>query len=292
MKVIPLASDSMGIRSMATYIETRDIKILIDPSAAIADRRYGMSPHKKEEEVCKKTKEKIAKYANKSDILTISHFHYDHFDPDEKFYKGKKIFLKDIDKKINKSQKKRGKHFIEKIEKKCEINICDESNYIYKDTNITFSTPFYHGPEKIRLGFVVMTTVEEGDKKILHSSDVQGPVSKDATDYIITQKPDLIILDGPPTMLLGWRFSKKNLELASENLVNIIKKTKAKIILDHHLLRDKKYKQIFPEPYKVGKDRLKTFAEYLGKENNTLEAKRKDLWRQDHEFRKEITKGN
>lgn len=58
----------------------------------------------------------------------------------------------------------------------------------------------------------------------------------------------------------------------------ILKKAKSEIILDHHLLRDLKYKEIYPELYKTGKKRVKTFAEYLGKENNTLEAHRKQLW--------------
>ena len=87
-----------------------------------------------------------------------------------------------------------------------------------------------------------------------------------------------MILDGPPTNMLGFRFSKKNLQLASKNLLEIIKKTECEILLDHHLLRDIKYKEAFSKPYKIGGKRLKTFAEYLGKENNTLEAHRKKLW--------------
>ena len=79
-------------------------------------------------------------------------------------------------------------------------------------------------------------------------------------------------------MLLGFRFSRKNLPISSKNLVEIIDKLNCEIILDHHLLRDLKYKEVFPEPYKKGKSRLKTFAEYLGKENNTLETYRKLLW--------------
>ena len=178
MKIIPIASDSLGIRSMATYIETNDCKIFIDPSAALAPERFSLPPHEKEQKVYKKIKEKIAKIANKSDIITISHYHFDHYDLDENFYEGKKVFLKDISKKINKSQKKRGKDFFEKFGDKCNLTPCDDSEYITGDTKITFSPPFYHGPEKIRLGYVIMTTIDNGKKRILHSSDVQGPVSE------------------------------------------------------------------------------------------------------------------
>jgi len=278
MKVIPIASDSLGIRSMATYIETKDCKILIDPSAALGPKRYGLSPHKKELDTFNNTKTKIRNIAKNCDILTISHYHYDHFDPDENFYDGKKVFAKDISKKINKSQTQRGKDFEKKIKGICELIYSDDTKHKFGNTKITFSPPFFHGPKNIRLGYVVMTTIDDSKKKILHASDVQGPVTKSATEYIIKKNPDILIIDGPPTNMLGFRFSKKNLQKASNNLIKIIRKTKGQIILDHHLLRDIKYKEKFSEPYKKGINRLKTFAEYIGKENNTLEAHRKKLW--------------
>jgi len=278
LKIIPLASESLGIRSMATYIETKDCKILIDPSAALGPKRYGLEPHKKEEEKLIEAKKKISEKVKKSDILTISHYHYDHFDNDADFYNGKKVYAKDIKNNINKSQQKRGKEFKEKIQDISDLVYCDNSKHTFGNTDIIFSPPFFHGPENTRLGYVIMTSVDDGDKKILHTSDVQGPVSLNAKKYIISQKPDLLILDGPPTILRGWRFSCENVEIASDNLVEIIKKIDCEIILDHHLLRDIKYKERFPDPYEKGGNKVKTFAEYLGEKNNTLEAHRKQLW--------------
>ena len=275
MKVIPICSDSLGVRSMATYIETENCKILIDPSAALGPKRYGLLPHQKEQEALLNAKNKISEIADECDILTISHYHFDHYDPNEVFYKGKKVFAKDINKDINKSQKERGTQLKESIQDFCDLVYCDDTKHSFGDTNIIFSPPVFHGPENVRLGYVIMTTVDDGNKKVLHASDVQGPVTKMATDYIIDQKPDLLIMDGPPTIFLGWKFSMKNLEDASNNLIKIIDKTNCEVILDHHLLRDLKYKEIFPAPYQKG---VKTFAEYLGEENNTLEAHRKDLW--------------
>jgi len=123
-----------------------------------------------------------------------------------------------------------------------------------------------------------MTTINDGKKKLLHASDVQGPVTENAKDYIISQKPDILIIDGPPTFFLGWRFSRKNLYKAENNLVEIINQLSCDVILDHHLLRDLKYRERFPRPYEKSGSSVKTFAEYLGKENNTLEAHRKELW--------------
>jgi predicted metallo-beta-lactamase superfamily hydrolase len=278
MKIIPVASDSLGVRSMATYIETRDCKIFIDPSAALGPTRYSLPPTRKELDALYKAKQKISEIAKKSDILVISHYHFDHYDPEEDFYRNKKVFAKDISKNINKSQKERGTEFKKIVENICDLQYCDQSEYKIGNTKIVFSPPFFHGPEKVVLGYVLMTTIDDGKKRMLHSSDVQGPVTKDAKEYIIEQKPDLLIMDGPPTIFLGWKFSTKNLQDASDNLVEIIENTGCDVILDHHLLRDLKYKEVFPQPYKKGGRRVKTFAEYLGKENNTLEAHRKELW--------------
>jgi predicted metallo-beta-lactamase superfamily hydrolase len=278
MKVVPLFSDSLGVRSMATYVETRDCKILIDPSAALADIRFGLHPSHQEEAALTNAKQTIARLAETSTITVVSHYHYDHYDPMKYLYKNKTVYAKDIYTNINQSQQKRGTELKETMERFCIYTLCDNQTYTIGNTTITFSPAFPHGPEHIRLGYVLMTTVDDGTYRVLHTSDVQGPVFDSAKDYILNQHPDLLIVDGPPTMFLGYRFSKKNLDAASGNLVEIITRLKGDIILDHHLLRDTRYQHQFPEPYHVGGNRVKTFAEYLGKKNNTLEARRKELW--------------
>ena len=278
MKVVPMASDSLGVRSMATYVETKDCKILIDPSAALGPKRYGLPPAEQEMVALEKTKNEIAKTAKQCNILVISHYHYDHYDPSAGFYKDKTIFAKDINKNINKSQQKRGTDFKKIVEDSCDLIYCDDSKHNVGNTELIFSPPFFHGPENVRLGYVIMTTIYDGEKRLLHASDVQGPVTKSAREYIISQSPDLFIMDGPPTIFLGWKFSMQNLQDAADNLVEIKEKLDCDIILDHHLLRDLNYKKTFPQPYRASGKKVKTFAEYLGKENNTLEAHRKELW--------------
>ena len=278
MKVVPMASDSLGVRSMATYVETKDCKILIDPSAALGPKRYGLPPAEQEMVALEKTKNEIAKTAKQCNILVISHYHYDHYDPSAGFYKDKKVFAKDINKNINKSQQKRGTDFKKIVEDSCDLIYCDDSKHNVGNTELIFSPPFFHGPENVRLGYVIMTTIDDGEKRLLHASDVQGPVTKSAKEYIVSQSPDLLIMDGPPTIFLGWKFSMQNLQDAADNLVEIKEKLDCDIILDHHLLRDLNYKTTFPQPYLASGKKVKTFAEYLGKENNTLEAHRKELW--------------
>src|SRR3989454_12853690 len=50
MKITPLAADSFGARSMATLVETPDLKILIDPGVRLGPYRYDLPPHEIEED--------------------------------------------------------------------------------------------------------------------------------------------------------------------------------------------------------------------------------------------------
>lgn len=286
MEIIPLASDSLGVRSMATYVKTKDVSFTIDPSAALGPKRYRLPPTQKEIATLKKFKELIRKHALKSDGLIISHYHYDHFDPNETFYHDKTVYVKNTSNYINKSQKKRGTDFRKKIKDLCQLKNADDSSYTYNDTTVSFSPPFFHGPENVRLGYVIITTIKDKTTTLVHASDVQGPVTKNATDYIIDQQPDVLIMDGPPTYFLGWRFSEENLEKAAYYLTKILEKTECNVILDHHLLRDKQYKKRFNLPYRKFNDSINTFAEYRGEKNNTLEAYRKIIWGDEHRLKK------
>ncbi len=117
MLVRPLAFDSFGVRSMATYIEADGLKVLIDPAVALGPRRYGLPPHPLEWEKLRQTWEDVKKYADLSDILVVTHYHYDHHNPDElDFYKDKAIYLKDPKKNINRSQFGRASHFLKGLQ--------------------------------------------------------------------------------------------------------------------------------------------------------------------------------
>ncbi len=279
MKIMPVAFDSMGVRSMATYVETKDVRILIDPGAALGPKRYGLPPAREEVEALDDALRRISEIAEKSDILTVSHYHYDHHDPNAGFYDGKIVYAKDRLHDINRSQKERGRYFEDMVKEKCNLVYAYGMEFRHGKTTIRFSPPFPHGSERTRLGYVIMVTVDDGER-ILHASDVSGPVYEKAADYIIGENPDIVIIDGPATIFLGWKMSYGDLEKAEKNLLSIIKSTDAEIILDHHLLRDLKYRERLEKVYSHGN--VKTAAEFLGMKNNMLEARRKELWGSDY----------
>jgi uncharacterized protein len=274
MKITPLAADSLGVRSMATLVETKDIRLAIDPDAALGPSRYGLEPQQKELDALLHYKKLCHREAEKSDAVVISHYHFDHFSSGVHF-KDKIVYAKSTKSNINKSQRGRGVEFDKEINGIAKA-IVEEDNKEFEigETKLKFSPAVPHGPPGIRLGYVIMTLVDDGFR-FVHTSDVQGPVSSESTDWVIAQKPDLVYMDGPPILFLGWKFSYKNLEEAKNNFQRILDETNADIICDHHHLRSLNYKEKFPF---FDNPRVRTAAEYLGKENIMLEARRKDLW--------------
>ncbi len=281
MEILPIAFDSLGVRSTATFVET-DKKILIDPGAALGPLRYGLPPSEIEFRKLDELLEKIHRYLKKSEIVTISHYHYDHYLPGET-YKDKILLIKNPGENINYSQKGRAKDFINLINNSPKtIEFSDGRRFEFGETKISFSPPFPHGNENSKLGFVIICSISYKNKKLIHASDIQGPQVLGATDWIIAGNPDILILSGFPTIFIGWRISKKALEQANSNLIRILENTKTEtIILDHHLVRDLNYRKKISHVLKAAdklNKRVITAAEFLGKAPEFLEARRRELY--------------
>ncbi|GAH47063.1 unnamed protein product, partial [marine sediment metagenome] len=72
MKILPIAFDSLGVRSMATYVETDDIRIFIDPGVSIAPDRYSLPPHRIELDRHQEMWKAIKHWVGVSDIIIIT----------------------------------------------------------------------------------------------------------------------------------------------------------------------------------------------------------------------------
>ncbi|MEM2145052.1 MAG: hypothetical protein QW279_06810, partial [Candidatus Jordarchaeaceae archaeon] len=123
IKVQPLAFESLGVRGMATFVETPATTILLDAGVSLAPYRFGFTPHPKEYKALKEARERIRKAAEKAEIVTISHYHFDHHTPSfqdyafnwteanvtaSQIYQDKLVLAKDYRKDINASQRRRG----------------------------------------------------------------------------------------------------------------------------------------------------------------------------------------
>jgi predicted metallo-beta-lactamase superfamily hydrolase len=296
IKVVPLAAESLGVRSMCTYVETPDIRVLLDAGVSLCPNRYGLPPHPLEFKAIIESRKRIAEAAKKAEVVTVSHYHFDHHTPsyedwlcnwtekDEtarQIYQDKIVLIKNPKEKINFSQRRRGWVFQKtggKYAKKLEI--ADEKNFTFGETAIKFSEPVFHGPEDSALGWVLMATIEFKDKKFLMAPDVQGPMATQTLKLILKEKPQLLMIGGPPLYLAGFRVDEKLVQTGLENLGKIVESVPC-TILEHHILRSEQWREraqeVLNKAQKAGNSVL-TAAEFLGVENLFLEAKRKVLF--------------
>ncbi len=280
MKVIPLAFDSLGVRSMATFVET-DRRILIDPGLDLAPLRYGLPPSQTELKRAKKLSVKVKDCARESDILIITHYHHDHYFPEADFYQAKVLLLKHPQRDINYNQRKRAKLFLKSFRNKAKrIEYSDGKEYVLSGTKIKFSPPVPHGEARSKSGLVVMCSICHEGEKFVFASDVQGPQVTDAVTWIVEENPDLLIISGYPTYLTHLT-NPRTFEQCNRNLIEILVRTDTKtIILDHHLTRDIEYQDKLGPTLKKAQSmgrNLTTAAEYLGTKPDLLEAKRKQI---------------
>ncbi|UCG93204.1 MAG: hypothetical protein JSV97_05770 [candidate division WOR-3 bacterium] len=280
MKVLPVAFDSLGVRSMATYVETKDVRIFIDPGVSISPDRYSLPPHRIELDRHREMWQAIKHWVRVSDIVIVTHYHYDHHNPDEpEIYDKKDVFLKHPREFINQSQKERAATFMSLIEPFANsIIIADDSTFDFGTTRVIFSPPVFHGLSP-RLGYVVQIFIEE-DERFIFTSDVQGPLNNDAADFIIDKAPHSVIIDGPATYLLGSYYKKHDIDVSLENLRKIIDKTKLNnLVIDHHLLRDLNWAEYIRDLDKL-RDKIVVcpVSGYLGRPEDILEARRKEMY--------------
>ncbi len=292
IEVMPIAAESMGVRSLCTRITTPDVNIVLDPSAALA-MRFGLEPHPTEYRCLLASLERIFAAARHADILSVSHYHYDHVRPGftdfrylfssreelQRMFEGKTVFAKDNRENINASQRRRGFYFQKDLEEIAgEIVWADGQKRQFGDTTVCYSEPLPHGPDNSPMGYVLATSVQCGKDTVLFAPDVQGPLSERSLSYVVNAHASLIIIGGPPIYLNSMTAHES--ETALQNLCRVARVCPT-LVVDHHLARSEDWEK-WTRPVRdvareAGHD-LVTMAELAGSPNQFLEASRKRLY--------------
>lgn len=279
---------------MCTLVRTRDVAILLDAGVALGPR-FRLMPHPKEFKARDEARERINDAATKAKVVTISHYHNDHHTPNyvdpvwlgtspelsERTYRGKIVLAKDFRKNINTAQRRRGWMFKQAAEKwASKFEVADSRRFEYGKTTVRFPSPVPHGEDGSELGWVLLCIIEKSGEKLVFAPDVQGPVSEDTVKVILAEKPDLLIMGGPPTYLQGFRIGEEFFQTALRHMEEIAGHIET-VVIDHHLLRDERWFK-FLEPVKVLAEKLGhrvlTAADLLGQEPEPLEGSRRELY--------------
>ena len=295
INVVPMAEESFGVRSMCTYVETSDAKILLDAGASLAPKRLGYPPHPREYLALVECRKRISEMAEKADVITISHYHFDHHTPSyidwftnwsspevaKEIYAGKVVIAKSFRSMVNASQRRRGWMFKKTGGSHArKLEVADGRTFRFGETTLSFSEPVFHGAEKSELGWLVMVTIDFQGEKVVFASDVQGPVCASTLDKILVENPQLVFLGGPPTYLAGFRVKDEHIEMGMRNLRMLVESVPT-TVLGHHTLRDEKWRShvqpLFDAAAEAG-NMVLTAAEFSGTENNFLEFRRRQLF--------------
>jgi predicted metallo-beta-lactamase superfamily hydrolase len=284
---LPLAFESLGVRSMATYVETPEVRIVLDPGCALGPR-FSLQPSEQEYLALSKAREKILRAARKAQVLVVSHYHFDHYTPHfedrewtwsspdlaEKLYKGKKVLVKDYH-DLPPVQRKRGYLFQKFNREISELIVADGQRFRWGKTEIEVSEPQPHGLSSSST--ILFVAVKREGSCLVFAPDLQG-VREDSIETILRWEPNILVAGGPPLYLLGYRFTKEQLDLATSNLTTLVRKIPV-VILDHHLFRSCEGLTYLRQLAKKTENKVMSAAEFLGRSPQLLEARRKELVR-------------
>ena len=277
MRVIPLAAESLGVRSMATYVEAGDTAILIDPGATLAAARYGLPPAEAEWDALRRANDRISAYAARANLVFVSHYHEDHYRSDPATYAGRTVIAKEPRRMVGGQQSRRGIALWSSLEGVATLAAADGWRRREPRVELVVSPPLPHGVEGTPLGYVVALTVVDAAERerFVFASDVQGPLSAVAVGWLIQQRPTLLYLSGPPSYI-ERELPDGAIERGIEHLLRVIDTTGCRVIMDHHALRDPAFAVRFDRLWSTG--RVITAAEHLGVETIALEARRRAVW--------------
>ena len=282
---------------MCILIKTPAVSIISDGGACLGPRD-GLLPHPEEYKRLSSTISKIDTEMEKADIITVSHYHFDHYRPPfnsdfvwtwsskeevRRIYQDKKLLVKDIRERINFAQRRRGWFFLREVEKIASVvEHADRRVFHFGDTEIRFSRPVPHGEKNNRLGYVLCSVVSHEDEKIVIAPDVQGPAHKNTTDFILAENPDIVFVGGPPTYLVPSQVEASTIARSIQQLTRLATETKLTVV-DHHLMRDRCWKEEISLPLSEARkhgNKLKSAARYMRVKEELLESKRSLLYKE------------
>jgi hypothetical protein len=279
MKIEIVGAESLGVRGLCCLVSFDNRKVLIDPGVALGYVRHGLMPHPLQVVIGAAVRERIIYELTEATDVVFSHFHGDHVPlADANPYQlplsavsdslGRCRLFGPDPSDLDDRQLKRRQDITEAAGVQIEIAGGTRRG------PLSFSPPMGHGERAGGRGTVMMTRIEAEGKVFVHASDIQL-LERDAVDFIIAWKPDVVLAGGPPLYLSA--LSKALRDAAWENALRLAEGVE-KVILDHHLLRCREGVLWLGALKRLFGDRVGCAADYMEVKRHFLEASRKELY--------------
>jgi len=282
IRIIPLAADSTGNRSMATMVETRDVSILVDPSCHVADYRYGLPPHPLELWALEKHRERIRLFARSADLIILLHHYYDVLLKDEKtLFKNKTLLIKNPNQNLSPVYRNHAFALLGDLQRVCrEVYYIDQRQYSIGGTTLFFSGSAGKRSEE-QENHALHLAVTCNEDTFLFSSEFQKHTYSELIAFMRDHPPDTLYLDGPATYLQAEDPEGYRLDRVMDDLKTMVDSIAVRtMILDHSLMRDVGWQMKIKPFFQFIKERpvvVQSAAAYRGDPVNPLEARRQEL---------------
>jgi predicted metallo-beta-lactamase superfamily hydrolase len=270
---------------MALAVEADGVKLVVDPGVSFAPRRYGLPPHPVELARVEEIRRDILHELSDADYVVITHYHYDHYLYRSEWveaFRGKVLLVKHPESNINVSQKLRAHRFLNRDRVKDiarRVEYADGRVFNLDSLKLVVSKPVPHGVEGTPLGFVVMVLLEYDGCRLVHASDVQGPANQEALSILLGWSPSVVFISGPPI----YREPVDDDNAVERGLRGLreLASSVPLVIADHHLARSLDYVKLLNEFRAKVRASILSAAEFLGRSIELLEARRRELWREE-----------
>ena len=285
-EIIPLGSESLGVRGLSCFVEVDGFKVLIDPGVALGFSRWGLHPHPLQAVAGDIVRSEIINLWSDVDAVILSHLHGDHtplynanpfqlslnslgdLKADSTLYVISERYVRSSREKLR----------LHEIVRKYGLKVKFVSTSLSNAEHLTFSLPYPHGSSGNT--YVMLTLIVGDNLRFVHASDTQL-LSREVAEVIKSMRPDIVMTDGPPIYryLNDPSFVRVMLKKAEENL-RIISEQAGVIIVDHHINRcNKGLEWVKGINRKITDTEVITAAEYMHKQPVLLEGWRRTLYR-------------
>ncbi|MEA1922106.1 MAG: hypothetical protein U9N63_05565 [Pseudomonadota bacterium] len=274
-----IGTESLGVRGLSCFVKAGKRRILIDPGVALGYIRHGLLPHPIQIAEGERVQQRIIEALERTTDVVFSHFHGDHI-PLQKA-NPYQLAIRQLPENFqniccwSKSSDSLGEKMKQRAQ---DLRALLGSNFHMaeglSDGPMSFSKAMPHGARGSKLGTVMMTRINLGDKVFLHTSDIQL-LDSATIDFIIAWQPDIVLAAGPPLYI--ETLSDELRTAAWENGLRLAHNVDI-LILDHHLMRDQRGPAWLEDlSAKAGK-RIYCAADFMGKKRLLLEAGRTKLY--------------
>jgi hypothetical protein len=234
----------------------------------------------------RKMRDRIRLFGESAQAVIVTSFHPFHLDTGyTRLYKNKRLLIKNPNQFITAEQRNPAFSFLKKIRGiPAEIIYADNRELRFSEVRIVFSKPLSRGKGN-SIDTFLMTAFITDHHTFVFSSHTEGLDIPEACEFIISQDPEILYLDGPDFLNQEGTSPDKTADLFVKQCINVLETTRVvRLILDHHPVRDPAWRKRIDPLLSFANNRgieIRTAAESRGEANHFLEARRKELYETD-----------